>query len=201
MLTPLGDPPLFLGYLQGVPFAWTLRLWPHWLTMTAGAARWLLLRLDSRAVRARDAGRAPARRARIEPLRDARRAQRVWLAGVVARRGVPARARGASSPSWPWPRGSLWRTPRRPPRRTASPRGPIVEVAVLFLGIFLTMVPALELLRLRGGRARRARALAVLLGHRRAVVVPRQRADLPRPSSRSAQGLAPARRVVGRAGT
>src|SRR5712664_3020000 len=30
MLTPLGDPPLFLGYLRGVPFAWTFRLWPHW---------------------------------------------------------------------------------------------------------------------------------------------------------------------------
>src|SRR3989454_8767021 len=30
MLTPLGDPPLFLGYLQGVPFGWTFRLWPHW---------------------------------------------------------------------------------------------------------------------------------------------------------------------------
>src|SRR5207302_3217772 len=33
MLTPLGDPPLFLGYLQGVPFGWTFRLWPHWLLM------------------------------------------------------------------------------------------------------------------------------------------------------------------------
>src|SRR5206468_4223601 len=30
MLTPLGDPPLFLGHLQGVPFTWTFRLWPHW---------------------------------------------------------------------------------------------------------------------------------------------------------------------------
>src|SRR5215510_13398352 len=30
-LTPLGDPPLFLGYLAGVPFVWTLRLWPEWL--------------------------------------------------------------------------------------------------------------------------------------------------------------------------
>jgi Na+/H+ antiporter NhaD/arsenite permease-like protein len=29
-LTPLGDPPLFLGYLQGVPFEWTLRLVPQW---------------------------------------------------------------------------------------------------------------------------------------------------------------------------
>ncbi len=30
-LLPLGDPPLFLGYLMGVPFTWTLRLWPEWL--------------------------------------------------------------------------------------------------------------------------------------------------------------------------
>ena len=30
MLTPLGDPPLFLGHLAGVPFTWTFRLWPHW---------------------------------------------------------------------------------------------------------------------------------------------------------------------------
>src|SRR5437867_4360159 len=33
--TALGDPPLLLGYLNGVPFAWTLRLWPQWLTATA----------------------------------------------------------------------------------------------------------------------------------------------------------------------
>lgn len=30
ILTPLGDPPLFLGYLQGVPFEWTLNLIPEW---------------------------------------------------------------------------------------------------------------------------------------------------------------------------
>src|SRR5213592_40359 len=35
LLTPLGDPPLFLGFLKGVPFEWTLRLWPQWLAMTA----------------------------------------------------------------------------------------------------------------------------------------------------------------------
>ena len=34
-LLPLGDPPLFLGYLFGVPFFWTLRLWPVWLTEVA----------------------------------------------------------------------------------------------------------------------------------------------------------------------
>jgi Na+/H+ antiporter NhaD/arsenite permease-like protein len=30
LLTPLGDPPLYLGFLRGVPFWWTLRLMPHW---------------------------------------------------------------------------------------------------------------------------------------------------------------------------
>src|SRR5256885_13061825 len=33
-LTPMGDPPLLLGFLKGVPFEWTLRLWPQWLTAT-----------------------------------------------------------------------------------------------------------------------------------------------------------------------
>ena len=31
LLTPLGDPPLFLGFLKGVPFGWTLSLWKEWL--------------------------------------------------------------------------------------------------------------------------------------------------------------------------
>lgn len=31
-LLPIGDPPLFLGYLRGVPFLWTLELWPMWAT-------------------------------------------------------------------------------------------------------------------------------------------------------------------------
>src|SRR5260221_11701296 len=32
-LTPVGDPPLFLGYLKGVPFWWVARnCWPMWLT-------------------------------------------------------------------------------------------------------------------------------------------------------------------------
>ncbi len=30
-LLPIGDPPLFLGYLRGVPFMWTFALWPQWI--------------------------------------------------------------------------------------------------------------------------------------------------------------------------
>lgn len=35
LLTPLGDPPLFLGMLRGVPFEWTFGLWPQWLFVNA----------------------------------------------------------------------------------------------------------------------------------------------------------------------
>src|SRR5204863_8417803 len=31
LLTPLGDPPLYLGYLMGVPFRFPLTLWPAWV--------------------------------------------------------------------------------------------------------------------------------------------------------------------------
>src|SRR6185369_12248747 len=31
LLTPLGDPPLLVGFIGGVPFFWTLRLFPVWL--------------------------------------------------------------------------------------------------------------------------------------------------------------------------
>src|SRR5207248_10533230 len=34
LLTPLGDPPLFLGFLKGVPFLWTMEhLWMQWATV------------------------------------------------------------------------------------------------------------------------------------------------------------------------
>ena len=35
LLLPIGDPPLFLGYLRGVPFTWTLVLWPYWLLVNS----------------------------------------------------------------------------------------------------------------------------------------------------------------------
>ncbi len=35
LLLPIGDPPLFLGYLRGVEFTWTLSLWPYWLLVNS----------------------------------------------------------------------------------------------------------------------------------------------------------------------
>ena len=148
MLTPLGDPPLFLGYLQGVPFAWTFRLWPHWLLMVGVLLltyfvwdTFLYTREPLAAIR-RD-------RARIEPLRVRGALNTLGLAGVVlavAFLGAPAREAVMVALA----AVSLWWTPREIRRANGFTSYPIVEVAVLFFGIFLTMIPALELLRLRG---------------------------------------------------
>jgi len=149
MLTPLGDPPLFLGYLQGVPFAWTFRLWRPWLVMV-GTLILVFFVWDS-IQHAREPLAALRRdRTRIEPIRIRGLVNGLWLLGVVLAvaflhepvREIVIAALAALS---------LWRTPREIRRANSFTAYPMVEVAALFFGIFLTMIPALELLRLRGG--------------------------------------------------
>ena len=148
MLTPLGDPPLFLGYLEGVPFTWTLRLWPHWLLLSAG----LLLTYfvwDSVAYARESVAALRRDRAQIEPLRIQGALNGLWLVGVVL---------AVAFLTAPWREAaivalaalSLWRTPAGIRRANGFTPHPMIEVAVLFFGIFLTMIPALELLRARG---------------------------------------------------
>jgi Na+/H+ antiporter NhaD/arsenite permease-like protein len=149
MLTPLGDPPLFLGYLQGVPFTWTLGLWPHWLLMV-GALLLTYVVWDSRAY-AREPREALQRdRVQIEPLRVQGGLNALWLLGVVAAVALlhaPLREIAIVALAGL----SLWRTPGAVRRANRFTAGPMVEVAVLFAGIFLTMLPAIEILRTRGG--------------------------------------------------
>ena len=148
MLTPLGDPPLFLGYLQGVPFTWTFRLWPHWLFLV-GALLVVYLAWDTR-LYAREPPAALARdRREVEPLRLAGALNLVGLGGVVlAVAFLHAPLREAAIVALA--ALSLWLTPRAIRRANEFRAAPMVEVAVLFFVIFLTMLPALELLRLRG---------------------------------------------------
>jgi Na+/H+ antiporter NhaD/arsenite permease-like protein len=148
MLTPLGDPPLFLGYLRGVPFAWTFRLWLPWLLLVI-VLLLVYLVWDTRQY-AREPLAALARdRRNVEPLRVRGALNAVGLAGVVL---------AVACLHAPWREFaivalaalSLWRTPRNIRRANGFTSYPIVEVAVLFFGIFLTMLPALDLLRLHG---------------------------------------------------
>jgi Na+/H+ antiporter NhaD/arsenite permease-like protein len=148
MLTPLGDPPLFLGYLQGVPFTWTFRLWPAWLLMV------LVLLVVYVAWDTRQYAREPLAalgrdRRRVEPLRIRGAVNAIGLVGIVlavAFLRAPVREVAIVALA----AVSLWLTPSEIRRANGFTTYPIVEVAVLFFGIFLTMIPALELLHLRG---------------------------------------------------
>jgi Na+/H+ antiporter NhaD/arsenite permease-like protein len=149
LLTPLGDPPLFLGYLAGVPFTWTFRLWLPWLTMTVTLLVvyfiWDSIEYsrETRVARRRD-------HERIEPLSIQGSLNGVWLATVVAAvafLSAPFREIAILALAGL----SLWRTPREVRLANGFSSRPMIEVAVLFLGIFLTMLPALELLHRRGG--------------------------------------------------
>jgi Na+/H+ antiporter NhaD/arsenite permease-like protein len=156
LLTPLGDPPLFLGYLRGVPFFWTLRLLPEWLFVVS-ILLVVFYVLDTRAV-ARESPRSLARDiAELRPLQLAGAHNALYLGGVVLAVLV--------SPSLP--DGAIREVVRLGVMgamtvlslRTTHPTlrkengftfGPINEVAVLFAGIFATMIPALEILRVHG---------------------------------------------------
>jgi Na+/H+ antiporter NhaD/arsenite permease-like protein len=149
MLTPLGDPPLLLGHLAGVPFAWTLRLWPQWGLMLVVLLAGFFV-FDSVQFSREPLAAIRRDRALMEPLRVRGGLNAIWLMGVVlAVAFLPA----------PWREfvimaltaASLMLTPRRIRRDSGFSAGPMVEVGVLFAGIFLTMIPALDLLRLRGG--------------------------------------------------
>ena len=149
ILTPLGDPPLFLGYLEGVPFTWTLRLWPQWLVL-AGALLLIYFVWDSIAYAREPLAALRRDRAQIEPLRLRGATNAIWLAGVILAVAF-LRAPLRESVIVLLAAASLWRTPAPVRRANGFTWYPIIEVAALFLGIFLTMIPALELLRLRGG--------------------------------------------------
>jgi len=157
LLTPLGDPPLFLGFLRGVPFAWTLRLAPAWLLVNA-ALLLLFFLVDSTIFRQEDLA-TPGDLDEIAvhhkvPVHVVGLANLGFLAGVVAvlvasgTLGLPPGVQEAgmllmAALAW-------WTTPKALRAENQFSWGPIVEVAVLFAGIFATMVPALEILNARG---------------------------------------------------
>ena len=147
-LTPLGDPPLFLGYLRGVPFTWTLRLWPHWLLVNGLLL--LVYYLWDRRAHAREPRPAVARdRAQIRPLRVSGRGNVGLLVLVVASVALlPSPAREVAMLALS--AISLKTTAKAVHESNRFTFRPIAEVAALFAGIFLTMLPALEILHARG---------------------------------------------------
>lgn len=142
-LTPIGDPPLFLGFLKGVPFGWVIEhCWPAWL-ITMGLLLAVFHVLDRRNFR-----RAP------QTVRDQETAHESWkFDGLHNLLFLGVILGGVFCPT-PWREilmiaaalGSYFSTRRHVHRINDFSFLPIQEVAWLFAGIFATMVPALDLL-------------------------------------------------------
>jgi Na+/H+ antiporter NhaD/arsenite permease-like protein len=167
LLTPLGDPPLFLGFLRGVPFQWTLRLLPHWLLMNVALLvifyLWDLRQLQREDVATREAlGReGPAR----ERLGVEGKVNLLLLLAVMAvafgvgRFGQEIGLTSEHARKWGQVGGmgllavmSILLTSSATREANRFTLDPIVEVAVLFAGIFAAMIPAMVILEARGDR-------------------------------------------------
>ena len=149
-LTPVGDPPLFLGYLRGVPFFWLLQhVVVQWL-VTMGlilTAFWLL---DRRSFRHMPAKLQHEVEAHGERWRFEGAFNLVLLLAIIGAVFLPDRAYlrelamiSAAVASW-------FLTPKVVHEENRFSFGPIKEVAWLFTGIFLTMMPALGYLAEHG---------------------------------------------------
>jgi Na+/H+ antiporter NhaD/arsenite permease-like protein len=161
-LTPLGDPPLFLGFLHGVPFFWTFALWKEML-FTALCVLGTYIVVDTVLWRREDAALRTRPEGPPDPLRIDGWHNFVVLGGVLAAViysgthdlgeieifGVHQQVQNVVRDvvllflmlvSWV----TTARTVREENGYTWEP---IREVAILFGGIFATIIPALAMLR------------------------------------------------------
>ena len=142
-LTPIGDPPLFLGYLQGIPFWWVAKnCWPMWL-LGVGLLLAIFYFVDQRNfLRPPPTARAdnPADNTwKIEGLPNL-----FFLAVILAavfvekppflREGLMLAAAA----------GSYFTTKKSVHAANQFNFHPVQEVAILFAGLFTTMMPALD---------------------------------------------------------
>ena len=162
-LLPIGDPPLFLGYLQGVDFLWTLGLWKQWAFVNAALLAIYFLG---------DTLVAYPREAKRDIQRDETRVRGLKFGGLMP--NVPllmgvVLAAALLSPTKPFP-GTDWYPwlflreavqlglvaislafgSSKVRSDNGFNYGAILEVAALFIGIFICMQPALQILDVKG---------------------------------------------------
>ena len=189
-LLPIG-PPLFIGYLFGVPFLWTLKLWRPWLLVNA-----LLLVVyflwDHFWYYPREAIRDIQRdETEVQPLQF----RGIWpnaflLVGVILSSALFDPNKTIPGTNWhPWvflreavQVGlivlSLCWTRRAIRQDNNFNYGAILEVAVLFLGIFICMQAPLQIAQCMGSLTWTHNASPFLLGQRQSVIGSRQCSDL-----------------------
>ncbi|MBI4229733.1 MAG: sodium:proton antiporter [Planctomycetes bacterium] len=163
LLTPLGDPPLFLGFLKGVPFEWTFRLWKEWLVVNA-ALLVIFNFLDQRMLAREEKERSAHVLDEVVHTRESfgidGALNLLFLLGVVGVILASGNGVGHGGEPWPWgvQEGMMaalaivaYRSTRGEVRKSNGfTFTAINEVAILFAGIFVTMIPALQVLNQHG---------------------------------------------------
>ena len=164
VLLPIGDPPLFLGYLEGVHFLWTLSLWKEWVFVN-GLLIVTYVLMDRLYYYRRETI--------ADVKRDIEQVGRLkisgWklnaplLVGVVLAVALLDPSKPFIGTNWhPWiylrelvqlllVAISLWFGDRTVRDKNQFNFSAIIEVAALFIGIFICMQPALQILAVRGG--------------------------------------------------
>jgi hypothetical protein len=157
LLTPLGDPPLFMLYLRGVEFTWFLHLLPEW-----GLTGILLLSIyyftDRHYYNKEEWVDIAEDMIHIEPIKITGKINFIYLALVVAtvafvnKSLIPAMGNEESNFAVKYLRELILigisiiayiSTPKSTFEKNKFSWAPIAEVAFLFLGIFITMSPSL----------------------------------------------------------
>lgn len=166
MLTPLGDPPLFLLYLRDAPFEWFFKLTPEW-----AFANFLLIVIyyitDNYYYKKEPLINIHKDQTQIEPIRITGTYNFIFLLGIIGsvaflnQKYYPTLFGFSEETMSTYPELSfireavmlffaglsLYFTPRKLRLENKFTWTPIIEVAFLFLGIFITMVPTLQYLR------------------------------------------------------
>ncbi len=150
-LTPIGDPPLFLGYLKGVPFFWTVgNLWSCWvaISVTVIGVFYLFDRTAARSEETDKRSETPDPSGRKQLLLAGKR-NFLLLGAVITAVFLPTPVR--ETVMLAATALSVWKTPAWIRLENDFTYHPIKEVAILFAGIFATMIPVLLILKTRGG--------------------------------------------------
>ena len=154
LLTPLGDPPLFMMYLRGAPFTWFFHLYPEWL-VTNIALLIIYFLVDTYYHKKEPASAIVRDETNIRPIKIEGKRNFIFLIGVVlavAFLNEQYLSFINISPYFKFIREavivlmaylSMQFTPKLLRTSNNFTWHPIEEVAYLFLGIFVTMVPAL----------------------------------------------------------
>ena len=150
-LTPIGDPPLFLGYLSGVPFWWvTVHCLPMWCVgVGLLLAAFFIIDCKSHLQARKQFSIAPGNDERWR----IRGGQNFFFLAVILGAALLSRP--------PFLReslmlaavfGSYYTTAKSVHEANHFNWGPIREVAILFAGLFATMMPALDWLQLHASK-------------------------------------------------